>query len=147
MVSEGWRRMSVGIAGYTAFQCLLLGICLHLAGAGNSLPEVVTGFAVERMVTLVPITPGGVGIGDLGLVTVLIGFGGNPAGVAAAALLYRSFVFVVEVPTGACLLGAWLLRRKLTARSEATPRQDLVRRVSRPASNPPSPRLPPDRGQ
>jgi len=134
LVANGWARMTTGIAGYAALQCLLLGVCLHLAGAGNTVPEVVTGFAVERMVTILPITPGGVGVGDLGLVTVLLAFGGNPAGVAAAALLYRTFVFTVEVPVGACLLGLWLLRRR-ASRRDATggprPAQPVERALAR----------------
>jgi len=111
LVAVGWWRMSLGVIGYTAAQCLLLGLCLHLTGAGNTVPEVLAGFAVERTLTILPLTPGGLGVGELGLVGVLLALGGNPAGVAAAALLYRTFTFAVEIPIGVCLLGMWLLRR------------------------------------
>lgn len=114
LVALGWWRMSLGVAGYAAAQCLLLGLCLHLAGAGNTVPEVVAGFAVERTLTILPLTPGGLGVGDLGLVGVLLALGGHPAGVAAAAVLYRTFTFAVEIPVGACLLGMWLLHRRST---------------------------------
>ena len=71
LVAQGWLRMSAGIAGYVALQGLLLGLCLHVTGAGIAWPAVLAAFAVERALTVVPITPGGVGVADLGLVGVL----------------------------------------------------------------------------
>lgn len=121
LVANGWLRMSMGIAGYVALQGLLLAACLHLAGAGNAWPEVLAGFALERMLTIIPLTPGGVGVADLGLVGVLLAFGGDPAGVAAGAVLYRLFVFAVEVPVGGGVWGLWLLERRLATRPVPQP--------------------------
>jgi len=112
LVAGGWARMTAGIAGYVALQWLLLGFCLQLTGAGTSWPDVLAGFAVERLFTIVPLTPGGVGVADLGLVGVLLTLGGDPAGVTAAALLYRLFVFAVEIPVGAGILGIWFLAQR-----------------------------------
>lgn len=120
LVAAGWWRMSLGVVGYAALQCVLLGLCLHLTGADNTIPEVLAGFAVERTLTILPLTPGGMGIGDLGLVGTLLALGGNPAGVAAAAVLFRTFTFALEVPLGAGLLGLWLLRRRTAVK--VTPR-------------------------
>lgn len=116
LVAQGWLRMSAGIAGYVALQGLLLGMCLHLTGGGNTWPEVLAGFAVERALTIVPITPGGVGVADLGLIGVLLALGGDPVGVTGAAVLYRVFIFAVEIPVGSGALGVWLLsQRRSTA--------------------------------
>ena len=115
LVANGWLRMSLGITGYVALQALLLGVCLHLTGAGSTWVAVLAGFAVERMLTIVPITPGGVGVADLGLVGVLLALGGDPTGVTAAAVLYRAFVFAVEIPVGGGTLGLWLLGQRRTA--------------------------------
>jgi uncharacterized membrane protein YbhN (UPF0104 family) len=61
------------------------------------------------MVGSIPITPGGVGIIELGLSGALVGFGGNDAGVVAAVLVYR---FLTVVPTLALgLLAAFTFRR------------------------------------
>jgi glycosyltransferase involved in cell wall biosynthesis/uncharacterized membrane protein YbhN (UPF0104 family) len=109
LVARGWLQMSAGIAGYIALQGLLLGMCLHLTGGGNTWPEVLAGFAVERALTIVPITPGGVGVADLGLVSVLLALGGDPVSVTGAAVLYRAFIFAVEIPVGGGALGVWLL--------------------------------------
>jgi glycosyltransferase involved in cell wall biosynthesis/uncharacterized membrane protein YbhN (UPF0104 family) len=116
LIAQGWVKMSVGIAGYVTLQCLLLGFCLHLTGAGSPWAEVVVGFAVERLLTVVPLTPGGVGVADLGLVGVLLALGGDPAGVTAAAVLYRLFIFAVEIPVGGGVLGIWLLGQRLVSR-------------------------------
>lgn len=125
LVATGWLRMSLGIAGYVTLQGILLGLCLDLTGGGNSWAEVLAGFAVERMLTIVPITPGGVGVADLGLVGVLLAAGGNPTGVAAGALLYRAVVFALEIPIGGGTLGLWLLGRRLAPQTPASPRPGL----------------------
>ncbi|MBU2693790.1 glycosyltransferase [Pimelobacter sp. 30-1] len=134
LIARGWMRMSLGITGYVALQCLLLGLCLHLTGAGTTPADVIAGFAVERLVTIVPVTPGGIGLADLGLAGVLLALGGDPAGVAAAIVLYRLFVFAVEIPVGGGALGLWLLGQRRSARRSATPGLELrsgpVRRVA-----------------
>lgn len=130
LVANGWLRMSLGIAGYVLLQGVLLGFCLHLTGGGNTWAEVLAGFAVERLLTIIPITPGGVGVADLGLVGVLLALGGDPAAVTAAAVLYRAFVFAVEIPVGGGALGLWLLGHRLRAgrmRARAVPVGDLRR--------------------
>ena len=126
LVASGWVRMTAGIGGYVALQWLLLGFCLQLTGAGTTWPEVLAGFAVERLFTIVPLTPGGVGVADLGLVGVLLTLGGDPAGVTAAALLYRLFIFAVEIPVGGGVLGIWFLaQRRYPKRAD-----DSVRSIS-----------------
>ena len=87
LVSRGWLRMSMGITGYVALQFALLAACVRLTGGGVTWADVLAAFAVERLLTVVPITPGGVGVADLGLVGVLLALGGDPTGVAAAAVL------------------------------------------------------------
>lgn len=123
LVAGGWVRMSAGIGGYVALQCLLLALCLHLTGAGTAWSAVLAGFAVERLLTVVPITPGGIGVADLGLVGVLLALGGDPAGITAAAVLYRVFVLALEIPVGGSVLGIWLLRQRRCRRPRrsATP--------------------------
>lgn len=119
LVAQGWLRMTAGITGYVALQGLLLGLCLHLTGGGNTWPEVLAAFAVERALTVVPLTPGGIGVADLGLVGVLLTLGGDPASVAGAAVLYRAFIFAFEIPVGSGALGVWLLGQRRAARRSA----------------------------
>lgn len=119
VVADGWLRMSLGISGYVALQGLLLGLCLHVTHGGVTWPEVLAAFALERALTVLPLTPGGVGIADVGLVGILMALGGDPAGAAAGAVLYRGFVFALEIPVGGGTLGVWLLGRRRAARRPA----------------------------
>lgn len=112
LVTSGWLQMSLGITGYLALQGALLTLCLHLTGAGSAWTAVLAGFAVERVLTVLPITPGGVGVADLGLVGVLLALGGDPTGIATGAVLYRAFVFALEIPVGGGALGMWLLTHR-----------------------------------
>jgi uncharacterized membrane protein YbhN (UPF0104 family) len=57
----------------------------------------------------IPITPGGIGIIELGLTGTLVGFGGNNAGVVAAVLVYRFLTMVPTLVLG--LLTAFTWRR------------------------------------
>jgi glycosyltransferase involved in cell wall biosynthesis len=125
--------MSLGITGYLALQAILLGWCLQLTGGGVSWQVVFAGFAVERALTVLPLTPGGIGVADLGLVGVLLALGGDPAGVAAGAVLYRAFVFAIEIPVGGGALALWLFLRRRTTRKRgcrlagsALPRHDAT---------------------
>lgn len=129
VVASGWLRMTAGISGYVALQWLLLMVCLHGAAPGVTWPAALAGFAVERLLTVVPLTPGGVGIADLGMVGVLVALGGDPVGAAAAAVLYRAFIFLVEIPVGGGVLGLWLLRQRGRRPASGRARSGAVNRV------------------
>ena len=116
LVARGWLRMSLGMASYLALQGVLLWWCLGLSGAHAAVPEVLAGFAVERLLTVLPLTPGGLGVADVGLAGVLLASGGDPTGVAAGVVLYRVFVFAVEIPVGGGTLGLWILGRRRAVR-------------------------------
>ena len=58
--------------------------------------EAFAAWALVRLLGSIPITPGGVGVVELGLTTALVGFGGSNAGVVAAVLVFR---FLTMVPT------------------------------------------------
>jgi uncharacterized protein (TIRG00374 family) len=61
-----------------------------------SLVEAFAAWSLARILGTIPITPGGIGVVELGLTGALVGFGGNNAGVVAAVLVYR---FLTMVPT------------------------------------------------
>src|SRR5690606_8142318 len=72
--------------------------------------EVLAAFAFVRLLSAIPITPGGVGVVELGLVAA-IGSGLDAATknqVAAAVLLFRALTWCVPIPLGVL---AWLFWR------------------------------------
>ena len=117
LVRSAWRPMTWGVLVYNALQALLLWACL--AAVGSPLPTalVLAVFAVERVVTALPITPGGAGVVEVAATAMIVAVGGAPAAAAAGILLYRAFVFGLEIPVG----GAWLLGWWLAQRGSSTP--------------------------
>ena len=105
--------LALGTAGYWLAHAALLWCCL-LAVGRRPLPAavVLAGLVAERALTLVAVTPGGAGPAEAGAVTVLIGLGVDPTGALAGVLLFRAFVLVAAIPTGAAVgLGWWAGRR------------------------------------
>jgi uncharacterized membrane protein YbhN (UPF0104 family) len=70
--------------------------------------------ALERLGTLVPITPGGAGVAEIGTVAWLVAIGLDPVEVVAGVLLYRIFLVAMEIPVGGVLLGCWAWLQRST---------------------------------
>jgi uncharacterized membrane protein YbhN (UPF0104 family) len=111
-VRRGWRTMSLGVLAYLALQAVLLGACLTAVGAGATLPVVAVAFAIERLISLAPFTPGAAGVAELGTVAALHSFGVDPVAAAAGVLLYRILMFALEIPVGGVLALVWARRRR-----------------------------------
>jgi putative heme transporter len=91
---------------------LVLLACLR--GVGLSQAQVpwqtsLAAFAFVRLLTALPLTPGGLGITELGLVgTLAAGLGpGAGAQVTAAVLLYRAVTYLPPIPLGAAAYLVW----------------------------------------
>jgi hypothetical protein len=85
-----------------------------LRGTGVSQAQVswqtsLAAYAFVRLLTVLPITPGGLGITELGLVGVLAaGVGPRAtAQVTAAVLLWRAVTFLPPIPLGAAAFLVW----------------------------------------
>jgi uncharacterized membrane protein YbhN (UPF0104 family) len=111
VVRTSWRRMSVGMFGYVVLQATLLWLCLAVVGGPQSAVAVFAAYAMGAVLTLVPLTPGGVGFAEAGTAGLLVAFGGNPAAVAAGVLLYSTFTRWMEIPFGAAGTAWWWMRR------------------------------------
>ncbi len=111
VVASAWRRLSLGIVLYTVLLFVLLATCLHFTGASVALSVVLLAFCAERLATLVTITPGGLGVVEVGLVgALMLAPGAAAAGVAGGVLLYRALTFGLEIPVGGVLLAGWAWR-------------------------------------
>jgi len=74
--------------------------------------EAFAGWSLARVLGSIPITPGGLGLVELGLTTVLVGFGGNNASVVAAVLVYRFLTIVPTLVLGGVAAATWRRRRR-----------------------------------
>jgi putative heme transporter len=69
--------------------------------------EVLGAFAFVRLLSALQITPGGLGIVELGLSASLVLAGGDEAKVVAAVLVYRALTYLVQIPFGALTYLYW----------------------------------------
>lgn len=115
LLRGGWLRMLLGMTGYAALQATLLWLVLDMLGSSLGPVPVFAGFAFGRFLTLLVVTPGGVGIAETGSAALLVALGGDPAVVAAATVLFSAITFALEIPVGGvCGLLWW--RRSLRTR-------------------------------
>jgi len=92
---------------------------LGVSAAEVSAIEAFAAWSLTRLLGSLPITPGGIGVVEVGLTTALVGFGGPNAEVVAAVLVYR---FLSIVPTLIIGLIAGAMWRRLTpARPQPKP--------------------------
>ena len=122
LVRDGWGRMLGGKLGYAALQALLLWASLRVVGGPVAPVVVASAFVVERVLSMVVVTPGATGVVEVGMAGVLGALGAEPAAAAAGVLLYRGLVVGMEVPVGGlALLGWWVGHRRRTSGTGTRP--------------------------
>ena len=111
LAARGWW-ITITTAAANIILWLVLLACLR--GVGLSQAEVswqtsLAAYAFVRLVTVLPLTPGGLGITELGLVGVLAAGAGprESAQVTAAVLLYRAVTYLPPIPLGAAAFLVW----------------------------------------
>jgi uncharacterized protein (TIRG00374 family) len=99
LLKNRWHVLTLTtLAGhFTVFLVLLTALrVLDVTGSEVSAAEAFAAWSLVRLLGSIPITPGGLGVVELGLTTALVGFGGDQVEVVAAVLVYR---FLTIVPT------------------------------------------------
>jgi len=99
LLKRRWHVLTLStLAGhFTVFLVLLASLrVLDVSGNEVSAVEAFAAWSLARLLGSIPITPGGLGVVELGLTTALVGFGGNQVEIVAAVLVYR---FLTIVPT------------------------------------------------
>jgi uncharacterized membrane protein YbhN (UPF0104 family) len=137
-----WRGRVIGLVRYRWLALTLATLVSHLSlyalllvalRAGGvpdrsvSWAEVLAVFAFARLVTAIPLTPGGVGVVELALIAGLTQAGGGDAGsgadgdarVVAAVLLFRVLTYLLPILVGAITYVIW--RRNRSWRDSAPP--------------------------
>jgi uncharacterized membrane protein YbhN (UPF0104 family) len=111
LATRGCRITAATAASQLALWLVLLA-CLRATGLSQAQVPWQTSlaaFAFVGLLTALPITPGGVGITELGLVGVLAASAGHSASarVTAAVLLYRAVTYLPAIPLGAAAYLVW----------------------------------------
>jgi uncharacterized membrane protein YbhN (UPF0104 family) len=113
LLRRRWHVLTLAtyLGTLTVFLVLLVSLrALDVPGSEVSVVEAFAAWSLARLLGSVPITPGGIGVVELGLTGALLGFGGNNAGVVAAVLVYRFLTMVPTLVLG--LLAATTLKRR-----------------------------------
>jgi uncharacterized membrane protein YbhN (UPF0104 family) len=111
IAARGWWITAATVASNLTLWLVLLA-CLR--GLGLSQAQVpwqtsLAAFAFVRLLTVLPVTPGGLGITELGLIGTLVAAAGHRASaqVTAAVLLYRAVTYLPPIPLGAIACLTW----------------------------------------
>jgi uncharacterized protein (TIRG00374 family) len=112
-----WLTATSLLSHLSLFGLLLASLrILGVDAADVSWAEALAAFALVRLVTALPITPGGLGVVELGMTAALVLAGGAETEVVAAVLVYRALTYALQIPVG---LGCWVAW-KLVSRATAT---------------------------
>ncbi|MGH2755806.1 MAG: lysylphosphatidylglycerol synthase transmembrane domain-containing protein [Actinomycetota bacterium] len=110
LVRGGWLRLTlVSLVSHLSLYFVLLLSLRHVGVSDQDVgwAQVLAAFAFIRLVSALPITPGGLGVVELGLSAALVEAGGPEAPVVAAVLLYRAITYVLPIPLGAVAYLKW----------------------------------------
>lgn len=127
-----WQWITfVTVVSHVSLYLVLL-VALRQVGVSDdevSWAEVLGAFAFVRLLTALPVTPGGLGVVELGLVSALDVAGGDRELVVAAVLVFRTLTYVLPVPLGAVTYVLW--RRSLAEGQGSSSWPSSRRTVSR----------------
>jgi uncharacterized protein (TIRG00374 family) len=127
LLKRRWHALTLTtLAGHTTvFLVLLVTLrVLNVSRGEVSAVEAFAAWSLARLLGSIPITPGGLGVVELGLTTALVGFGGNQPEIVAAVLVYRALTILPTLVIG-LLLGVTYKRYRpeqvATEEAAATP--------------------------
>jgi uncharacterized protein (TIRG00374 family) len=95
--------LAMGLSNWVA-DCSCLTISFLAVGAGVPWRGLLLAYGAGQLATVLPITPGGLGVVEGSLTVALVAFGGSQASTVAAVLLYRLISFWLLLPVG---WGSW----------------------------------------
>ena len=106
---RGWRMFGASMMSHISLFIVLLLALRHVGVSGQQVgwAEALGAFAFVRFLTALPLTPGGLGVIELGLSAALVYAGGPRAEVVAAVLVFRALTYLVQIPFGAITYLYW----------------------------------------
>ena len=99
-IGRHWRSAVLAAAGNTAFDYLALLCALRAVGAQPRPSLIIVAYAGAKLLALIPLTPGGLGFVDAGLVGTLTLAGVAPQNALLATLAYRLVSYWLPIPVG-----------------------------------------------
>ncbi|MGB6058106.1 MAG: YbhN family protein [Microthrixaceae bacterium] len=113
VVRRRWVSITISSFVQQLAQFAVLLVALRVTesnqAAGMSVLSAFAAFSLARLAGFIPITPGGLGTVDAGLVSVLVTLGSSRGDALAATLLWRAASWVPQVVIGLITLVLWRL--------------------------------------
>jgi uncharacterized protein (TIRG00374 family) len=135
LVSRRWIQLTVtSIVSHVSLFLVLLVALRHVGVADTAVgwAEALAAFAFVRLISALPVTPGGLGVVELGLTAALVTAGGPEARVVAAVLVYRAVTYFLPIPFGLLMYARY--KRGSAARKARLDAAVTARPAERPTS-------------
>lgn len=110
LLKRRWLQLTVAtVVSHVSLYLVLLLTLRHVGVSQDEVGwiQVLAAFSFVRLVSALPITPGGLGVVELGLTAALVTAGGNRAQVVASVLVYRALTYLVPIPFGGITYLLW----------------------------------------
>lgn len=111
VVRPNWPMLVFGIVGFLGVHFIMFRECMTAFGISLTWGEAFACYAFSRLLTMVPLTPGGIGITEIAAV-LMVAFGAAGPAAAAAVFLYAIYSHLLKIPFGALSAAAWAATRK-----------------------------------
>lgn len=122
-----WLTLTTLVSHFSLYFVLLLALRnVGVSQADVGWAEVLAVFSFARLLTAIPLTPGGLGIVEVALITGLSAAGGARAQVAAAVLIFRALTYVLPIPFGLLTYIFWRRNTSWRRAPGTAPRTSLV---------------------
>ncbi len=129
LVRARWPFITAAtLVSHLSLYLVLLLALRHIGVFGHDVTwiEALAVFAFARLLTAIPLTPGGLGVVEIALITGLVAAGGARPEVAAAVLVFRALTYVLPIPVGLASYLFWKRNRSWRRAPGAAPRTSLV---------------------
>jgi uncharacterized membrane protein YbhN (UPF0104 family) len=113
LLRRRWLALTVTTLANQLTGYLMLELSLRAVGisrADVSLAESFAAWSIGRLLVSLPLTPGGIGLVELGLTGTLIGFGGPNAKVVTGVLVYRALSILPTLMLGLLTAATWRMQ-------------------------------------
>jgi uncharacterized protein (TIRG00374 family) len=110
LVERQWAPLTVStVVSHLALFAVLLLALRHMGVSEHEVTwsEVLGVYAFGRLITALPLTPGGVGFVELGYIGGLVLAGGPKPQVVAAVLVFRLLTYGIQIPLGGFTYLIW----------------------------------------
>jgi uncharacterized membrane protein YbhN (UPF0104 family) len=119
VVRTGWLRLTLGLVGFLGLHFLLFWVSMRAFGISLPASEVFACYALSRLLTMVPLTPSGIGATEVGPAALMVALGAPGPAAAAAVFLFAIYSYGLEIPFGAVAAAIWAKTRTRWSRPTA----------------------------